>query len=295
MPQRFLRPGITTSDAWNSVSWEAQSLFIRILTLVDDFGRYDARVPILHGQCFALRPDIKPQRTEKLRSELHKANLIQVYTVEGKDYLQVLRWQERARCESSKFPDPQESAADRSGPQPSAASLASTSSPVHPRSSPSPTPSGAKPGHIDEENENASSIKARPGSEVEVVEFALSLGLPESDGRYFWDKWQGGGFVNAGRAMRDWRATIRSWKHAGHCPSQKMNGRTLNGNFSESVASLEKRIAAAQSEIRAMEKDSSCRVRDPSKEFPPFTPEAQQQINTLKQNIDTWKKNILKA
>lgn len=91
--------------------------------------------------------------------------------------------------------------------------------------------------------------------------------------------------------MEDWHAALRNGKR--NVPHLPANGHAPQ--FSESVASLEKRIAAAQSEIRAIEKDSSCRVRDPSKEFPPFTPEAQQQINTLKQNIDTWKKNILKA
>lgn len=78
MPQRFLRSGITNSDRWNAVSFEAQSLYIRILTLVDDFGRFDARIPILHGQCFALRPDIKLQRTAALRSELVAAGSIEV-------------------------------------------------------------------------------------------------------------------------------------------------------------------------------------------------------------------------
>lgn len=137
MPQRFLRPGITTSDRWNAVSWEAQSFYIRILTLVDDFGRYDGRIAILHGQCFALRNDIKPQRTAALRSELVDAGLLDVYSVEGKEYLQVTRWQERARSGASKYPDPQDSAAVRSGPQDSASSLAITSSPLHPRPSPS--------------------------------------------------------------------------------------------------------------------------------------------------------------
>jgi hypothetical protein len=145
MPQRFLRPGITTSDGWNSVSFPAQSLFVRILTLVDDWGRYDGRVAVLHGQCFALRSDIKPQQTAAFRSELHNAGLIQVYTADGKDYVQVTKWQERARGTHSKFPDPppekppQESAADGSGPQEKDASLATTPSPLHPIPSPSPT------------------------------------------------------------------------------------------------------------------------------------------------------------
>lgn len=116
------------------MSFEAQSLFIRILTLVDDFGRYDARIPILHGQCFALRDDIKPQRTAAFRSELQQAKLIEVYALDGREYLQINQWQERARSDKSRFPDPpitlsQDSAADGSGAQDSAASLAITSSP----------------------------------------------------------------------------------------------------------------------------------------------------------------------
>lgn len=144
MPQRFLRPGITTSERWNSVSFEAQSLFIRILTLVDDFGRYDARIPILHGQCFALRPDIKPQRSAALRSELQRAKMIVVYEVDGREFLEVTQWQERARSERSKFPkkpqvfDISTSAADGSAPQDSAASIDHRSSTIVPRPSPSP-------------------------------------------------------------------------------------------------------------------------------------------------------------
>lgn len=146
MPQRFLRPGITTSAAWNAVSFPAQSLYIRILTLVDDFGRYDGRVAVLHGYCFPLRPDVKPQQTAAMRSELQKAGLIEVYHVEEKEILQITRWQERARGEKSKYPDkpaetiePQESAAERSGTLALDASLAITSSP-------SPFPSQKKNG-----------------------------------------------------------------------------------------------------------------------------------------------------
>lgn len=147
MPQRFLRPGITNSDAWNSVSFEAQSLYIRILTLVDDFGRYDGRVPVLHGQCFALRPDVKPQRTAGFRSELQTAGLIDVYEVDGKEFIQMTKWTERARGDKSKFPDPvpvteessdpQDSAAERSAAQRKDASIGHRPSPLHPRPSPS--------------------------------------------------------------------------------------------------------------------------------------------------------------
>lgn len=107
MPQRFLRPGLTTSDRWNSVSWPAQSLYIRLLTLVDDFGRYDGRPAVLFGHCFALRSDVTIDDTRVLRDELHHAKLIEVYLCEdGKEYVQVLKWEERTRAQASKYPEP---------------------------------------------------------------------------------------------------------------------------------------------------------------------------------------------
>ena len=144
MPQRFLRPGIAESDHWNNCSFEAQSMFVRLLTLVDDFGRYDGRIAILHAHCFALRPDISPQDTATFRCELQSKGLIDVYEVEGKEYLQLLRWQERARSFKSRYPDPlskpQDSAAERCIPQEKDASLASTSSSLATTSSPAPAP-----------------------------------------------------------------------------------------------------------------------------------------------------------
>ena len=63
--------------------------------------------------------------------------------------------------------------------------------------------------------------KAKPKDEQEVVDYCKGIGIP--DGTYFWDKWNGNGFQNAGKPMKDWKATIRSWKTAGYLPSQKQN------------------------------------------------------------------------
>lgn len=69
--------------------------------------------------------------------------------------------------------------------------------------------------------------RGKPESEKEVIDYAAEVGLPKSDGEYFWNHWVGNGFTNNGKAMRDWSATVRSWKAAGHCPSQKPQ---TNGN-----------------------------------------------------------------
>lgn len=63
--------------------------------------------------------------------------------------------------------------------------------------------------------------KARPQTSDDVLQFCRSLNLPDTDADYFWNHWQGNGFTNGGKPIKDWKATIRSWESAGHCPSQK--------------------------------------------------------------------------
>lgn len=105
MPQRFLRPGLTNSSHWNRVSFPAQSLFVRLLTLVDDFGRYDARPALVRSHAFPVSEDVEKSHVESMLDELANEELIIVYQVDGKEYLQVERWVERARG-ASKYPPP---------------------------------------------------------------------------------------------------------------------------------------------------------------------------------------------
>lgn len=75
-----------------------------------------------------------------------------------------------------------------------------------------------------EESIGAKHCLGHATSMEEVRDFAITLGLPANDGEYFWEKWHGNGFQNAGKPIRDWKSVIRSWRLAGHCPSQKQNG-----------------------------------------------------------------------
>lgn len=62
----------------------------------------------------------------------------------------------------------------------------------------------------------------RRGSRDELIEFCVGLSLPESDGEWLFDKWEGNGWKNDGKAILDWRATARTWKRTGTIfPSQK--------------------------------------------------------------------------
>jgi hypothetical protein len=115
MPQRFLRPGLRNSELWNKVSFPAQSLFVRLLTLVDDYGRYDGRSAVIWAESFAVWNDQNPtdaidlQQCDKLLQQLAATRLITVYTAESKRVLQINQWQERIRDGvKEKWPKPQQ-------------------------------------------------------------------------------------------------------------------------------------------------------------------------------------------
>lgn len=109
MPQRFLRPGITTSKRFNRVTFDAQSFYVRLLTLVDDFGRYEADFMLLRSHVFPLGSpdgkDISLKTIENICEQLSANDLVVFYVdVSEKEFLQIVRWQERARAETSRFP-----------------------------------------------------------------------------------------------------------------------------------------------------------------------------------------------
>lgn len=155
MPQRFLRPGITTSKKFNRLDWITQSFFIRIITLVDDFGRYEADVFLLRSHCFPRGgpngEDISCEQVAALRQHLLSSEMVDFYTApDGKEYLQVLQWQERARAEKSKYPEFDNKCCR----------LDSKCSPPSPSPSPSPTSSSSP---------SSSSAIAHKGSALEMT------------------------------------------------------------------------------------------------------------------------------
>ena len=103
MPQRFLRPGLTTSQRFNAASWQAQSLYVRLITLVDDYGRFEAHPMLLKSLAFPFNPEITCEQMILLCEQLLANDLADFYEKDGKKYLQLSRWQEKARSHS-KFP-----------------------------------------------------------------------------------------------------------------------------------------------------------------------------------------------
>jgi hypothetical protein len=55
----------------------------------------------------------------------------------------------------------------------------------------------------------------------EIIDLCKEVGLFPRDAEYVFHKWEGNGWTNGSKPIKDWKATVRSWKSAGFFPSQK--------------------------------------------------------------------------
>lgn len=115
MPNRILKESICTSETIDSLGLEAEAFFYRLMVQCDDFGRMDARPSVLRARCFPLRLDKVTDKMVALwLSELAGADLLWMYELDGRVYLQVTTWDkhQQKRAKYSKFPQPPERASN---------------------------------------------------------------------------------------------------------------------------------------------------------------------------------------
>ena len=108
MPNRLLREGMLDSDAIGSVSPGAEMLFVRLMLLADDFGRYDGRVSVICRRAFVNRRAIDEHMTGEWLQELIDSGLVLCYFDAGrKPFVQIVNFRQRTRAQSSKYPSPE--------------------------------------------------------------------------------------------------------------------------------------------------------------------------------------------
>ena len=73
---------------------------------VDDFGRLDARPAVVRSRCFPLKEDITNAQTQEILDDLHSNGLILLYQVGGASFIQINKWDNVPRAQTSKYPAP---------------------------------------------------------------------------------------------------------------------------------------------------------------------------------------------
>ena len=107
MPNRILKESICTSENIEQLSMIAEIAFYRLIVNCDDFGRMDARPKILKARLFPLK-DIDETDIISAMKSLEQADLITLYLVDNKPYLQMKTWEhhQQVRNHKSKYPSP---------------------------------------------------------------------------------------------------------------------------------------------------------------------------------------------
>jgi hypothetical protein len=98
--KRMLHSNICESEKLALISYEAETLYYRLLTRVDDNGNFSADPRVVYGQCLTLREDMTPKKVTSLLNELSsvtgrdKKPLIEFYESDGDRYLHITKFED---------------------------------------------------------------------------------------------------------------------------------------------------------------------------------------------------------
>lgn len=107
MPVRLIRDGILSSEPVCSLGWAQEVFYRRLMSVVDDYGRYHANSKLLRAACYPLQIDkVTDADIGKWLTECVTAGLVSVYRAsDRKSYLQIEKFGQQVRSKS-KYPEP---------------------------------------------------------------------------------------------------------------------------------------------------------------------------------------------
>lgn len=107
MPSRIIREGILTSERVDLLSEPAEVFYRRLMSVVDDFGRFHAKPSLLRSYCYPLRTHkVDEEQISQHLAECVASGLILIYGQSSKQYLQLIDFKQQVRAKESKYPGP---------------------------------------------------------------------------------------------------------------------------------------------------------------------------------------------
>lgn len=109
MPNRIIKESARTSPTLAVLSSDAERLFWRLTTAVDDYGRFEADADVINGMCLSrLKPKWTTKKVERCLVEMGRQNgpddqpLAIFYRVKGRLYGELVSFLEHQRKRDSK-------------------------------------------------------------------------------------------------------------------------------------------------------------------------------------------------
>lgn len=232
MPTRLIREGWIESAAIDALSVHAERFFLRLCLKADDYGRYHANEQLLKSNLFPLKEDVRNTDIARWLAECEAAGLVRSFSAQSKRFLEIPKFGQRVRAETSKFPS-------FDGHLPDI---------------------GRASAHVggDEVGVGAvGGLSARAGIPTieEAKELAIKLGMPDTEGEDFWHHYQGQGWVTgSGLTITDWKAALHKWKTRWERNSVSVVKNEASAKIN-SVAQADSVIAECEDEIARIKRD----------------------------------------
>ena len=204
MPNRILKESICTSESIDRLSWLEEVTFYRLIVNCDDYGRMDARPPILRARLFPLKT-LTDKQVQSAIESLRSAGMIDLYKVDGRSYLQIRQWarHQQIRSKKSKFPAPD-------------ANFQSDDITCNQMISDAPVIQSESESESESESARARKRAApfTPPTPDEVAAYCRERGNAV-DAERFCDFYASKGWMIGNQRMKDWRAAVRTWEKRG--------------------------------------------------------------------------------
>lgn len=203
MPNRILKESICTSESIDRLSWLEEVTFYRLIVNCDDYGRMDARPPILRARLFPLKT-LTDKQVQSAIESLRSAGMIDLYRVDGRSYLQIRQWarHQQIRSKKSKFPAPD-------------VDLQSDDIICNQMISDAPVIQSESESESEYERESARARKRAapftPPTPDEVRAYCKERGNAV-DAERFCDFYTSKGWMIGNQRMKDWKAAVRTWE-----------------------------------------------------------------------------------
>lgn len=109
MPNRIIKESICYSEDIEKLNAAEEVFFYRLIVNCDDYGRMDARLPILKARLYPLKDNMKSSDIKRYLMKLADIKpepLIILYKKNGIEYLQMVKWEkhQQIRAQRSKYP-----------------------------------------------------------------------------------------------------------------------------------------------------------------------------------------------
>ena len=198
MPNRIIKESICTSENIDQLSAFQETFFYRLIVNCDDYGLMDARPKILAARLFPLK-DLRSNQIEDALRALTSAELVTLYEVDGKPFLQMNTWDrhQQVRATKSKYPKPDDIGCNQ---------LISDDSKC-PRN-PIQSNIESNPNPI---RKSESQRRFTPPTLEEVTAYCKERNNSVNPQK-FMDFYESKGWKVGNQSMKDWKACVRTWE-----------------------------------------------------------------------------------